>query len=106
MIGRLIGWMILLAGLSVLVRDGLVWINTGRWAPIALGQLWFGSRPVEPQPPPGRGASLHSPISVGPDHRHGPLMLGLCGIDGLGLVILVPLRPASAIKSPIRHRPF
>jgi hypothetical protein len=41
MIGRLIGWIIFLAGLSVLVRDVLVLIDTGRWAPIALGQLWF-----------------------------------------------------------------
>jgi hypothetical protein len=41
MIGRLIGWIFFLAGLAVLVRDVLVWINTGRWAPIALGQLWF-----------------------------------------------------------------
>ncbi len=41
MIGRLIGWIFFLAGLAVLVRDGLVWIDTGHWAPIALGQLWF-----------------------------------------------------------------
>ena len=41
MIGRLIGWIILLAGLSVLVRDVLVWVDTKHWAPIALGQLWF-----------------------------------------------------------------
>jgi hypothetical protein len=41
MIGRLIGWIIFLAGLSVLVRDVLVWIDTKDWAPIALGQLWF-----------------------------------------------------------------
>src|SRR5689334_194075 len=40
-IGRLIGWIIFLAGLSVLVRDVLVWIDTKHWAPIALGQLWF-----------------------------------------------------------------
>jgi hypothetical protein len=25
----------------VLVRDGLVWIDTKHWAPIALGQLWY-----------------------------------------------------------------
>ena len=25
----------------MLVRDVLVWIDTKRWAPIALGQLWF-----------------------------------------------------------------
>jgi hypothetical protein len=41
MIGRLIGWIILLSGFSVLVRDLLVWIDTRHWAPIALGQLWF-----------------------------------------------------------------
>jgi hypothetical protein len=41
MIGRLIGWIIFLAGLSVLVRDVLVWIDTKHWAPITLGQLWF-----------------------------------------------------------------
>jgi hypothetical protein len=41
MIGRLIGWVIFLAGLSVLVRDVLVWIETKLWAPISLGQLWF-----------------------------------------------------------------
>jgi hypothetical protein len=41
MIGRLIGWIIFLAGLAVLARDAFVWIDTKRWAPIALGQLWF-----------------------------------------------------------------
>jgi predicted membrane protein len=41
MIGRLIGWIIFLAGISVLVRDVLVSIDLGHWAPIALGQLWY-----------------------------------------------------------------
>ena len=41
MIGRLIGWIIFLTGLSVLVRDVLVWIDKKHWAPITLGQLWF-----------------------------------------------------------------
>ena len=41
MIGRLIGWIIFLAGASVLVRDVFVWIDTKHWAPIALGQLWY-----------------------------------------------------------------
>jgi hypothetical protein len=41
MIGRLIGWIIFLAGLAVLARDVFVWIETKNWAPIALGQLWF-----------------------------------------------------------------
>ena len=40
-VGRLIGWVALLAGAAVLVRDGLVWIYTKHWAPLALGQLWY-----------------------------------------------------------------
>src|SRR5437868_857681 len=41
MVGRLIGWIIFLSGTAVLVRDGLVWIDTKHWAPLALGQLWY-----------------------------------------------------------------
>jgi hypothetical protein len=41
MIGRLIGWIIFLAGLAVLAHDVFVWIDTKHCAPIALGQLWF-----------------------------------------------------------------
>jgi ABC-type Fe3+ transport system permease subunit len=41
MIGRLIGWIVFLAGLAVLARDVFVWIDTKHWAPIALGQLWY-----------------------------------------------------------------
>jgi hypothetical protein len=40
-VGRVIGWIALLAGVAVLVRDLLVWIDTKHWAPIALGQLWY-----------------------------------------------------------------
>ena len=40
-VGRVIGWIALLAGTAVLVRDLLVWIDTKHWAPIALGQLWY-----------------------------------------------------------------
>src|SRR3974390_512152 len=40
-VGRLIGWIIFLAGVGVLVRDLAVWIDRGHWAPIALGQLWY-----------------------------------------------------------------
>ena len=40
-VGRLIGWVVFLAGAAVLVRDLLVWVDTKTWAPIALGQLWY-----------------------------------------------------------------
>jgi len=36
---RLIGWLLLVAGLSALLRDGLVWYDTGRWVPLAIGDL-------------------------------------------------------------------
>ncbi len=40
-VGRLIGWIVFLAGAAVLVRDLIVGIETKTWAPIALGQLWY-----------------------------------------------------------------
>ena len=40
-VGRVIGWISLLLGAAMLVRDMLVWIDTKHWAPIALGQLWY-----------------------------------------------------------------
>jgi hypothetical protein len=40
-IGRLIGWIVFLAGAAVLFRDLMVWNDTKTWAPLALGQLWY-----------------------------------------------------------------
>ena len=40
-VGRVIGWVFLLAGAAVLARDVMVWLDTKVWAPIALGQLWY-----------------------------------------------------------------
>jgi len=40
-IGRIIGWIFVLAGLVVLVRDFVISFEVGYWAPIALGQLWY-----------------------------------------------------------------
>jgi len=44
-VGRLLGWLILLAGLVVLGRDLIGWYDTRVFAPIALGQLWFDFSP-------------------------------------------------------------
>src|ERR1700758_3902357 len=41
MIGRLIGWIFFLAGLAGLARDVFAWIESKRWRPITLGQLWY-----------------------------------------------------------------
>jgi hypothetical protein len=44
---RIFGWLLLIAGLSALLRDGLVWFDTGRWVPLAIGDLhgWGGGIP-------------------------------------------------------------
>src|SRR5207302_2369052 len=36
---RIFGWVLLVAGFSALLRDGLVWFDTGRWVPLAIGDL-------------------------------------------------------------------
>ena len=36
---RMAGWVLLAAGLSVLLRDALVWFDTGRWIPVAIADL-------------------------------------------------------------------
>ena len=36
---RIFGWILLVAGFSALLRDGLVWFDTGRWLPLAIGDL-------------------------------------------------------------------
>ncbi len=40
-IGRLIGWLILLSGLAIEGRDLLGWYDTGHYKAVALGELWF-----------------------------------------------------------------
>ena len=36
---RIFGWILLVAGFSALLRDGLVWFDTGRVVPLAIGDL-------------------------------------------------------------------
>jgi len=40
-IGRIIGWLLFVAGLVVLLRDLVISFQVGYWAPIELGQLWY-----------------------------------------------------------------
>jgi ABC-type Fe3+ transport system permease subunit len=44
-VGRFLGWLLVLAGLVVLGRDLLLWWDTGRFVPIVLGQLWYDLSP-------------------------------------------------------------
>ncbi len=45
-LGRLLGWLVILCGLIVLGRDLFAWYGDGRFAPIAIGQLWFDLDPT------------------------------------------------------------
>jgi hypothetical protein len=42
-VGRILGWLFLATGSFVLVQDLWASIFIGRWAPIALGQLWYNA---------------------------------------------------------------
>jgi hypothetical protein len=42
-VGRLLGWIVLILGLVVLGRDLLGGIDTHRFEPVTLGQLWVDS---------------------------------------------------------------
>jgi hypothetical protein len=44
-VGRIIGWIVFIAALPVLATDVLLWLESGYWAPIALGQLWYNLSP-------------------------------------------------------------
>jgi len=39
-VGRIIGWIVFVAALPVLATDVLLWIESGYWVPLRLGQLW------------------------------------------------------------------
>ena len=41
LIGRLVGWIFVLGGLTVAVREGMKWQETGELALESGGQLWF-----------------------------------------------------------------
>jgi hypothetical protein len=40
-VGRIIGWIVFVAALPVLATDALVWIESGYWVPLRLGQLLY-----------------------------------------------------------------
>jgi hypothetical protein len=44
-LGRLIGWVLFFAGLAVLAHDAILWHDSGHWAPILFGQLWYDLSP-------------------------------------------------------------
>ncbi len=45
-IGRIVGWLLILAALVVLVADLIAWLDTGHFALAAAGQIWFELSPT------------------------------------------------------------
>jgi hypothetical protein len=45
MVGRLIGWVLILVGIGMLTHDLLDWLSTKVWAPLVLGELWYSLAP-------------------------------------------------------------
>lgn len=41
LLGRLVGWVLALAGVIVAIRDGLIWHETGTYPFSKGGELWF-----------------------------------------------------------------
>ena len=48
-VGRLLGWIIVLCGIIVLGRDLIATWDRGSFAPIVLGQLWYDLHPASLQ---------------------------------------------------------
>lgn len=46
MIGRAIGWLLLLAALAAAGHEAWVAIDAGGWRPVAAGELWFMLHPA------------------------------------------------------------
>lgn len=40
-VGRVIGWILVVAGIAILARDLLGWLNEGAFVLITAGELWF-----------------------------------------------------------------
>ena len=40
-VSRAVGWLLILAALAAAVRDALAWLDTGAWASVLFGQVWF-----------------------------------------------------------------
>ena len=40
-VGRVIGWVLVVAGIAILARDIIAWIDAGSLAFVVAGELWF-----------------------------------------------------------------
>ena len=40
-VSRAVGWLLILAALAAVGRDFFAWLDTGAWASVPFGQVWF-----------------------------------------------------------------
>jgi hypothetical protein len=42
---RIIGWILFIGGLPMFATDALRWVESGQWAPLSAGELWYSLAP-------------------------------------------------------------
>ena len=62
MIGRIFAWLIFLCAVAVAARDGLVFLESGAYSPLTLGDIWGVVHPASLQ----SAGDLATPILRGP----------------------------------------
>ncbi len=105
--GRLIGWVLFFAGLSMLAHDALLWRQSGHWAPLLFGQLWY-----DVSPPSLNLAQVVVQRYVWPPLWDGGIVrLLLCWafavLMGAGVLLVLLFRPRRrrAPTAPVSPRP-
>src|SRR5258708_33943423 len=82
-VGRLLGWLIFLAGLIIVGRDLLAWLDTGAFHAIAIGELWFKLHPTSLEIfQPAVQRHIHPALW---DWVIQPVLLWAAGLSALGL---------------------
>jgi hypothetical protein len=49
LLGRILGWLFVLAAAVVFLRDTISWFDTGHLEPLVVGKLWFDLHPTSLQ---------------------------------------------------------
>ena len=92
-VGRVLGWLLFLAGLVLLGRDLLGWLDTHRLEPLSFRRLWLD---LDPGASPG---AAHAPERVW-DIPAPARALGLAGAADPGFVLIALCRPRLEVRSP------
>jgi len=82
-VGRLLGWLCFFAGLIIIGRDVIAWLDTGSFHAIAIGELWFRLDPTSLEVfQPAVQRHIHPALW---DWVIQPVLLWWAGLSALGL---------------------